>query len=51
MPIKDALWHPWLKECLAQQMREASVRLPLTPCEPQVLDPQATCLDMESRHV
>lgn len=21
MPIKDALWHPWLKDCLAQQMR------------------------------
>ena len=36
MPIKDALWHPWLKDCLAQQMRGDSsmkLRKPLVPEE------------------
>jgi len=36
MPIKDALWHPWLKDCLAQQMRGDSttkLRKPLVPQE------------------
>ncbi|CAK9086906.1 Spindle assembly checkpoint kinase (Aurora kinase) (Increase-in-ploidy protein 1), partial [Durusdinium trenchii] len=34
MPIKDALWHPWLKDCLAQQLRGEStskLRMPLVP--------------------
>jgi len=47
MPVKDALWHPWLKDCLAEQMRGETPlhRLPLVPQQPKeeapVRDPPA----------
>jgi len=41
MPIKDALWHPWLKDCLAQQMRGESTpqrtQTPLVRLQPAEL--------------